>query len=401
MSGESSHAVSEHMLCEIIRGAYLAAQSPAFPVWQGLDWQSLTVQAEQHGLAPLLYSALKHYPANLPAPIAERLKLAYVRSTLAADYVRADLKEIHALLTACNISVVLLKGAALAFWLYPDPGLRPLGDIDLLIAPEHMAQAQAELQRIGYELTAEVSPGFQEQFWSECTLVRRGSRPSQVDLHSHLITTPYYRQWIPIEWFWEQTSELSLNGVRVRTLTPLAQILYLASHAILAHPYERLIWFFDIALVLKQYSTQVDWTELTTRAMDWHIAPALAKGMRRVQSCWHASIPLHVLKSLAEYRLPPGEALIFASVTGAERPADAFLSGFTLPDRSQMVRYWLRQLFPSPAYMRAQYKIDRPWLVPFFYPWRVGASLYKVARSTIRLLLHERNPKPEDRSWQS
>ena len=45
---------------------------------------------------------------------------------------------------------MLLKGAALAITVYDSIGLRPMGDLDLLVPEERLAEAVARLKALGY-----------------------------------------------------------------------------------------------------------------------------------------------------------------------------------------------------------------------------------------------------------
>jgi hypothetical protein len=54
-------------------------------------------------------------------------------------------------LRAAGVEVVALKGAALAFFHYPDPALRPMGDLDLLLRdPRDLARATEALAGAGW-----------------------------------------------------------------------------------------------------------------------------------------------------------------------------------------------------------------------------------------------------------
>ena len=46
---------------------------------------------------------------------------------------------------------IVLKGPAISDRLYPDPGLRPYNDLDLLVARRALQDAKAALSAIGYE----------------------------------------------------------------------------------------------------------------------------------------------------------------------------------------------------------------------------------------------------------
>jgi ABC-type glutathione transport system ATPase component len=50
-----------------------------------------------------------------------------------------------------NLHPVLWKGMVLADNFYPDPGTRPMGDIDFAIAPEEMNEATEVFQSLGFD----------------------------------------------------------------------------------------------------------------------------------------------------------------------------------------------------------------------------------------------------------
>ncbi|MER3458636.1 MAG: hypothetical protein C4309_08450, partial [Chloroflexota bacterium] len=53
-------------------------------------------------------------------------------------------------LEAASIPAIVLKGPALALTIYPDPALRVIGDLDLLVRREQVEQAMAALHSLGY-----------------------------------------------------------------------------------------------------------------------------------------------------------------------------------------------------------------------------------------------------------
>jgi hypothetical protein len=77
----------------------------------------------------------------------EQLHEVYRRQRLSALLHERELVEVLTLFRAEGIEAVLVKGWAIARR-YPDPALRPYGDLDLCVAPAQFARAQAVLKRI-------------------------------------------------------------------------------------------------------------------------------------------------------------------------------------------------------------------------------------------------------------
>ncbi len=87
----------------------------------------------------------------LPAPLSQFLFEEVSRAGARARRLRATLEETVHALRASGVEVVALKGAALAFFHYPDPALRPMGDLDLLLEePRDLERATAALVGAGW-----------------------------------------------------------------------------------------------------------------------------------------------------------------------------------------------------------------------------------------------------------
>src|SRR5204863_8636632 len=74
-------------------------------------------------------------------PAARQLRQAYRLSTLQAMFQAGHLTRAVSVLRDAGVEPLLAKGWAVAR-LYPEPGLRPAGDIDLCVRPEQYSAAQ-------------------------------------------------------------------------------------------------------------------------------------------------------------------------------------------------------------------------------------------------------------------
>ena len=105
--------------------------------------------ASIQGVAPLL--AMLPDVGSLPAVVTAFLGSERASSSTRAARLRRTLRETVANLREAGVEVVALKGAALAFFHYPQPGLRPMGDLDLLLRePRDLGRATAALSRAGW-----------------------------------------------------------------------------------------------------------------------------------------------------------------------------------------------------------------------------------------------------------
>lgn len=119
------------------------------------DWPAVLVAAEAHRLAPLLYHHLHqdvHQDAfrTMPESMRRMLTVQYLRHRRSNLIRLAVLRTILHTYAEERIPVLLLKGSALCRLLYPDPALRPMSDLDLLVKPQDGSRAQQLLTRLGF-----------------------------------------------------------------------------------------------------------------------------------------------------------------------------------------------------------------------------------------------------------
>jgi hypothetical protein len=87
----------------------------------------------------------------LPSAVAEFIFEEIPRARARAGRLHETLASVVLALRAAGVEVVALKGAALAFFHYEDPALRPMGDLDLLLRePGDLARATEALLGAGW-----------------------------------------------------------------------------------------------------------------------------------------------------------------------------------------------------------------------------------------------------------
>jgi hypothetical protein len=124
------------------------------------------------------------------------------------------------------LRAILLKGAAIATWLYDDGSLCPCGDADLLVAPADFATAEGVLSALGFALR---SPGLSPLEETPCERVwMRGG--ALLDLHRSLwgVGAEPSVAWALLS---EGTGVLSVGGGTIEVLGPPARPLHVALHA--------------------------------------------------------------------------------------------------------------------------------------------------------------------------
>lgn len=253
------------------------------------------------------------------------------------------------------LPVLVLKGAALAHTLYPEPHWRMLGDLDLLIEPEHRARADAALRAAGYR--PGLSTGGDLLFAERQYLRRLGEAlSSRVDLHWALSNRPVLGSWGTWVELW--TDAVEIPALEAHGLSPEHALLQACVHRSGHHRGDdRMIWLLDIHLLWAGLSTP-DQARVAATAAARGIGALLGDGLEAAQRWFGTALdPALAARLRAGARTEAGARVLSSSPS-------AWQDLVNLPRWRDRFRYLGQILFPPRSYMRARYP-DRgplPWL---------------------------------------
>lgn len=119
------------------------------------DWQAIRKMTRQHRLGPMLHHRYASEGQSWPLPghIREQWRDDHGRATFRALQHERALHMLADRLAAENIEFVALKGSWLAWNAFPHPALRPMRDIDILVATDHALNVRTMMLEAGYTQT--------------------------------------------------------------------------------------------------------------------------------------------------------------------------------------------------------------------------------------------------------
>lgn len=356
-------------LRRLLRGRWHPeAQRPALS--GSIDWDQLCHCAEAERVAPLLYDLLRERQ-GVPRAALDRLHRQYRITTLHHVMWSAALAKVAAALAAARLPAIVLKGAMLAGQVYEQPALRPLADLDVLVRRESVTQVLAVLNECGYQHElSDTTSDLALSVESEMTLQSRTRLGVAVDLHWSLFNVPFYRQALPMDWFWESARPMpGYPGALM--LGPEALLLHLTAHLALHHLGEGVLWLCDIAEVLRRYRSEIDWTLVVERARAFHLALALRQTLERAAAELGADVPGDVRDRLAGLRASPAERRAAAVINAGYSLGQRFwIDMFASTSWGARLAYFGARMFPSLTYMQHRYGVTHRVLIPLCYPYR-------------------------------
>jgi hypothetical protein len=207
-----------------LQGAW--RRQPPSPTISAADLALVAPLVQQSGGGALGWWAIRGSPLR-DEPGADLLHQTYRFDALGAAIHERELGELLSALNAAGIDPLLAKGWAAAR-LYPEPGLRPYDDFDLLVPHKQFDEARAILRD-------DANWGLVDLHQSFAELADR----SVEELYAHSVTAP-------------------LQDLAVRVLGPEDHLRLLCQH-LLRHGAWRTVWLCDVAAALESIPPHFDW----------------------------------------------------------------------------------------------------------------------------------------------
>jgi Uncharacterised nucleotidyltransferase len=295
--------------------------------WSAMDWD---VAVRTARLARLLAVLADRVVAagienDLVEPVRAQLAGAAAESRYLMQMQRVELARATRVLAPLGIELVLLKGAAYVAQGLPIAAGRIPNDVDVLVDPKRLNEAEAALLAAGWRFEDDIDEYDQRYYraWShELPPLRYEGFVLELDLH-HAILPPTTRASPPTALLLPQTRAIA--GSPWRALAPADQVLHMAAHVFIdSDCRSRLRDLADIDALLRHYrDTEPDFMRaLAHRTQALKLEPALAYALAFVRA-WFVHEDDHAA-ALAE--LDAGVATRFR-----RSPAVLRLASRTLP----------------------------------------------------------------------
>lgn len=286
-------------LVRLLGGLPIASCADTFIPRSPQQWSALVDESLRQGVAPLLYRRLQALGTWVAPPVAsiERLQIAYFHNALRQQTVRAELRRILLAFRREGIRVVLLKGAHLADVVYGDPALRPMVDIDLLVAPADLARVERTLTTVGYSTTA--CPAGDTDYTTHQHMHpfdKRGALPIEVHRGLTPIDAPFD---VDLEGLWSRTRLVRVAGVEALVLSPEDLVHHLCVHVAYNHRFDvSLLSLYDIGAAVAYLRAEIDWRRLAATANLDGTSRFVYCALSLVQATFGTEIPAYALDTL-------------------------------------------------------------------------------------------------------
>lgn len=333
---------------------------------------------------------------------ATAIQRLYRTETLQNLFLERELQKILRAFNEAGIPLMLFKGPALAHTIYPQAHLRTYHDIDALIHPADLSQANGILTGMGFT--------FYEEFRSNIIDTNRvgynyilESADSLFEVLVELHTAPHPNELgtkFEIDSLWKNAQSIMILGEQTQTMSDVDHLLYLCWHYRF-HSFTRLLWLYDLVVMLRFTGARFDWKTLVQTARNRCLATTLYYCLSWCHTLFGVAIPDWVFTQLR----PPLACRLIIERIAMPDVAKALTSASWQPRRiiahrsmvdstMELLKAGVRTFFPSPASLGRRY-MDRsrlPLRLFFLYylihPWATLIKGYRYLLKPGRRLKH-------------
>lgn len=363
---------------------------PSVPENFDLDWEKLAEYAEEQVLTGMTYIQLKNFFKEHPDIVPEiqkRLRKGFYTDAYLYANRKAELKVIA---DECRDTPLILMKGSVVQSSYPVPVLRSMGDIDVIIHPEHRQKTDEAMLKQGYRKMVD-----NHAVWTY------EKESIQFEIHDHmfyeyLANDVDYREYFDQVWDHVRLAEGTENiYVPDEDFHFLYLITHMAKHIINKGMGFRS--FMDLAFVVQKSGKQMDWKWIQEEL-------GKLKLLDFTKTCFaFLKIWFDVPAPFETGALEPGfysevtEKMFIDGIFGLKNQQNKAAHSAKEIKRSKdsywltAVRLTIRRLFPSYRDMQLvpwyRFVDGRPWLLPAAWVYRWGyAARHKLQWSRDLLL---------------
>jgi hypothetical protein len=277
----------------LLRAALLpgAAGTTALDAWRTESAVASPLDAPSRRLLPLLWR--NHPEAAELVPLARD---AY-RASWAENQRRLDLAApFVAALETAGIPTLLFKGAGLALHAYAGLGLRPLGDVDVLVPDADWDRARAILAARGAPAADAVGAARGRLLHAVAHSIDGAGL--EIDLHRAALWETRQRTGDALaNELWERAVPISGPGFTSRTFDATDHLIVVCAHGLRWSPSPAIHWAAD-AVTLLTGREAIQWGRLVDDAAAWGLALPIAVALRWLREVLDAPVDGAALAAL-------------------------------------------------------------------------------------------------------
>lgn len=362
------------VLADYCNGRKTIPEHPDDPAF----WKRICTLAEAHATSGIVWKQCGQFLQEKQMEIAGRIHKGFMQEILKYHCARQDLQEVSEALKEAEIPFLLMKGARVQNY-YPEPALRTMADIDILIRKEDRGKSDRIMKNMGFYSYI----GNQAVWVYDRDLVSYEfhDRMMYETLTSSVDYSAYFDQ------VWEHLVPDPETGMQ--QIEPSYHYLYLLVHLAkhVIHAGMGFRSFMDLSFAAEQEKDRIDWDWLQQELRYLQLDHFAATCASLCKYWFGVSLPFAGLPLTEEFLTEATERVIEDGTFGrrgrrnTEGYAAKDIKRSRLPYWLESIRIMFKRAFPSYQDMRIipwySFLDGRPWLLPAAWIYRWFRALTK------------------------
>lgn len=330
-----------------------------------------------------------------------KMQTIYQTEMLQNLYLEFALKSVLRAFNEAQISLLLFKGPALAYQYYAQPHLRTYHDIDAFIQPANLARARDLLLQQGFKYYEEFRSNATDETRSGYNFILKQA-DSWLEILVELHTAPHSSDigsQFDVQALWQNAQKITLLDEPVLMMHYVDHLLYLCWHYRF-HGFTRLIWLYDLVVMVRVSRMELDWAALVSRAREINLATTLYYCLLWCRDLFDVAIPDSVFKQLR----PPLISQLVIERIAMPDAAKALVSARLQPQRILARRFMVdrsldllkagaRALFPSKAAIGRRYMSHSRLPLQLYFVFYIIHPWITIAKG-LHFLFRKRSSQP-------
>jgi len=388
-AGPNITSIADDLLCSLLRG-----DAPEWPTATNDEFEAVFIdRAQYHGVLSLVHDRFQRAP-NLgkawPSSVTSSCRNAAIPRAMWELRHRHLLQRVLAALASQGVQPVLFKGTALAYSHYSESALRTRGDTDLIIAPDALTQTAPALADHGFQRQAGTNGEF-VSYQASYVHAADGGNAHALDVHWRINNAEVLANLFTYAELLDRSRALPGLSSDARAASPVDALLIACMHRAThkQNPYyvdgipyyegDRLIWLYDIHLLVVQFGTR-EWADFLFLAESKGLCAVCLEGLERAATAFQSQVPEIVRTQLA----CAGHGERVARYFAASALRQQWMNFGAIPGALPKVRFVLQTFFPSTSYMRHKYP-EGGWLPRLYFKRAAAGILRRLLNRRLRL----------------
>jgi hypothetical protein len=337
------------------------------------QWIRLTDILNHNRIIPFLYSRIGVLPENLRPPkyITNIMREYFLASRVRNIKMDKQLERLLLVFKQEQVKVLVMKGPAIAWSVYPDPAMRPYDDIDLLVLPSQFVKAREVMEILGYRCEAKIFEIFKDvQFEEHFHYRGRSIKELLVEIHWDLHRFYGAKQNIALDDLFHNAITVNTPVFSFEIFNPIDALMHMVSHTGFSHTKDiRLSWICDIAQISSRLEIPEDWLLLQRRSVEWGIRLLLEKFLKMAEAWNGIKIP----DKFADFSCWPKpskiELVLWPHITKRHESALSMLK-LRIPGNLgffERMHLLFCLILPKPDHVRVDFPYRYKWQIPWSY----------------------------------